>query len=235
MNCLSAFDLLNLAVQNTNDDPLLFSDAIGPFDPKRIRGGPAWAYSDYYSIVAKPSDPVANGPALAPTPATKLMRGPLRMPLLQDRFQLKFHREAEETPISALTVAAGGPKLNPSENGTCNPNDPARVFVLPNGLERPNWTIDRLNRVWAGWSLSNIMDRHVLDKTGITGLYTFNLVFVHDTNAPGNLPPEFPYRSCLRTFLPAQRLLRNSNRNRVDARADKGPRRYIVIDQLQRP
>jgi uncharacterized protein (TIGR03435 family) len=240
VNCMSVFDLVNVAVQNTNDDPLLFSDSIGPFDRQRIRGGPAWAYSDYYSIVARTSDPVANGPANGPTPASKLMRGPMLLSLLEDGFHLRTHREDEEISMYALTVAAGGLKLNPIEDGACGPRDSG---VKPEcmthiGWNGPNWTIEVTGQSLArlAGALSTLVDRHVLDKTGITALYSFNLVFAHDTNAPGNLPPEFPSPFPPSNIPPAPSVFAELEQKLgLTLVPDKGPRRYIVIDQLQRP
>jgi uncharacterized protein (TIGR03435 family) len=37
-----------------------------------------------------------------------------------------------------------------------------------------------------------VIDRPVLDKTGIAGEFTFHLVFAHDEKAPGNLLAGFP-------------------------------------------
>ena len=96
--------------------------------PKRIRGGPAWIHSDYYTIDAKTDDPVANGPNLGPTPANTLMRGAMLRALLEDRFQLKTHRAVEEIPMYALTVASGGLKMQPMEEGGCTRTIPRKVY-----------------------------------------------------------------------------------------------------------
>ena len=61
----------------------------------QLEGGPAWIDSDRYQITAK-----AQGPT-----DQQMMEGPMLQELLEDRFQLKTHRETREARVSALTVA----------------------------------------------------------------------------------------------------------------------------------
>ena len=51
------------------------------------------------------------------------MLGPMLQALLEYRFQLRIHRENKEMPAYALVVAKGGPKLKPTEPGSCTPVD----------------------------------------------------------------------------------------------------------------
>ncbi len=64
---------------------------------------------DKYSIEAT---------AAGVTDRTVLMGAMLRT-LLEDRFKLKIHRDTEEAPMYALTVAKGGFKLKPMKDGDC--------------------------------------------------------------------------------------------------------------------
>lgn len=50
------------------------------------------------------------------------MTGPMLQALLEDRFQLKTHREPEEVPRYELKVAKGGLKLKPMEQGCKQPD-----------------------------------------------------------------------------------------------------------------
>ena len=47
------------------------------------------------------------------------MRGPMLQTILEDRFKLKLGRENRDIPLFALTVAKGGPKLKPHQEGSC--------------------------------------------------------------------------------------------------------------------
>jgi uncharacterized protein (TIGR03435 family) len=46
--------------------------------------------------------------------------------LLEDRFQLKTHRDTEEVAIYSLTIAKVGLKIKPIEEGSCAPFDPIK-------------------------------------------------------------------------------------------------------------
>ena len=82
-----------------------------------IKGSPAWVNSERYTIDAK-----GEGPA-----RQEMMRGPMMQALLHDRFKLRVHRESREIPVYNLTVAKGGPKLQPYRDGSCVPLD---LFIL---------------------------------------------------------------------------------------------------------
>jgi hypothetical protein len=60
-------------------------------------------------------------------PAASLLYGPMLQSLLHDRFQLQIHREVEDVPMYALTVAKIGFKLTPMQDGECRPLAPGRA------------------------------------------------------------------------------------------------------------
>src|SRR5262249_31621927 len=74
----------------------------------QIIGGPAWIESDGYAVDAK----------AAGNPEHEQMMLMLQS-LLEDRFQLKVHRESREMPLYALVPARGGLKLRPPRDGSC--------------------------------------------------------------------------------------------------------------------
>lgn len=247
INCMSVGQLIDHYISNVRD-PLL-NDFGGPFEPRRIRGGPAWVYSDWYTIDAKTSDPVLSGPAADRSLASRrMLNGPMLQALLESRFQLKTHREVEQIPMFSLVVADSGFKLQPMEEGGCIPHEPGTplrssdmfpvgqkpLCISHSGWDGPDWTIDA-----AGQSVGNlarvlggmITDRPVLDKTGITGLFIIHLRFAHDQIAPGTFPPGFrspfppsdvPPGPSLPVVLEQQLGLRLV--------PDTGPHEYIVID-----
>jgi bla regulator protein BlaR1 len=143
-----------------------------------IKGSPAWAGSDRYTIEAE-----ADG-----TPEEAVIRGPMLQALLEDRFKLKIHSESRELPVYELTAANGGPKLKPAQKGSCIPwdqrdtatprpapeqrtaaNMPCGLFIRSQrnaGLDVNGTTIAHLCQ-----NLSAVLDRDVVDKTGIEGLF----------------------------------------------------------------
>jgi uncharacterized protein (TIGR03435 family) len=71
--------------------------------------------------------------------------------------------------------------------------------------------------------MSNMVDRHVLDRTGMAGIYDFDLSFARDIPAP-NAPQDAP---AVFTAVREQLGLRlETGRGAVD---------FIVIDKVGRP
>lgn len=113
--------------------------------PIRFAGGPDWIFSDFFQI-----DATAQG-----NPSQETIRGPMLQALLEDQFKLKAHRETQQVEVYALTVARGGPKLQPLRKGT--------------SVE--DWSM----------LLAGFLGRPVIDRTGIAGLFDFRLELAPDT------------------------------------------------------
>ena len=84
----------------------------------RVLGGQSWVDSDRFDIEAK-----AEGGAIPPGQMGAMIQG-----LLEDRFQLKAHKETRELPVYDLVVAKGGPKIKLSADQT-----PPAPLVPPGG------------------------------------------------------------------------------------------------------
>jgi uncharacterized protein (TIGR03435 family) len=108
-------------------------------------------------------------------------------PMLHDRFQLSLHREMKRMPVYVLTIAKGGPKLTPSKNDekpafgvNGNPAVPTgarMVFGRKASMANPALVL----------GLPNVTGRPVLDRTGLSGEFTFEAKFTPvDNNAFGN-------------------------------------------------
>lgn len=98
---------------------MLLINAYG-LQPYQLIGGPSWMDSDGFDIEAK-GDPSANqGKVLL------MLRS-----LLEDRFQLRFHRESRELPVYALTITKNGPKLPAPKEGGCVTADPNARIPAP--------------------------------------------------------------------------------------------------------
>jgi uncharacterized protein (TIGR03435 family) len=139
------------------------------------------------------------------------MMGPMLQALLENRFQLKIHRETEEAPMYALTVAKSGLKLLPTPEGGCTAFDPARTGFIAPGEKLPCGFIQTLGSGPGGTketldaggvsldkisgALSGILDLYVIDKTGITGTFNVHLEFARDErtrSGPVGAPPVEP-------------------------------------------
>jgi uncharacterized protein (TIGR03435 family) len=153
--------------------------------------------------------------------------------LLNDRFDLKFHREKKEFAIDELTVAKSGAKLKPS---SAPPDEPYNVtttlYPAASGgidhavLPAHNITIQQFASVLQ----RAILDRPVVDNTQLTGRYDFELEWTPDaSNFGGTLPPGPPDSSKPSLFTAIQQQLG------LRLEATRGLIDTLVIDGLARP
>jgi uncharacterized protein (TIGR03435 family) len=74
----------------------------------RVVGGPSWVDSERYDIEGKTTEGT-----IPPAQLSLMIQS-----LLEDRFQLKAHKETRELPMYELVVARGGSKLKMSDDQT---------------------------------------------------------------------------------------------------------------------
>ena len=148
---------------NTNlNDLIAFAYGL---HSKQIVDAPAWFDTDLYDIVGVPDVPGQ--------PNLKQM-GVMVQKLLADRFKLQFHHDKRELSVYAISVAGGGPKMTKS---TAAPNDPQGFgFVALGDLTVRNMSMAD----FATWMQSGVMDRPVVDQTGLTDRYDFKLKWTPD-------------------------------------------------------
>jgi uncharacterized protein (TIGR03435 family) len=184
-----------------------------------VIGGPAWFDIDRFDIVA-----AAPGESRPPLDVQMAM---LRT-LLGERFKLAFHREQRDAPVYELTVARGGPTLKE----TATPSEVQPVLVnrlFPGRVQLParNATMSQ----FASMLQRSVLDRHVLDKTGLSGRYDFDLEWTPDeTQFGGQLPP-VPTTDTSKPdlFAALQQQLG------LRLQASKGLVDVIVVDRVERP
>jgi len=149
---------------------------------QQISGGPAWFESDKYDITGKPEVP--GQPNVA---QLKMMI----QKLLVDRFQLKFHNEKKELSAYAITIGKGGSKLTKSQS---DPNGLPGLFF---GRGNPGMTFNVRNATIAEVASvlqGSILDKPVVDQTGLSEKYDFLLKFTPDPGqgAAFGGPPQPP-------------------------------------------
>jgi len=139
---------------------------------RQVTGGPAWLESDKYDITGKPEVP--GQPNVA---QIKIML----QKLLADRFQLKFHREKKELGVYAITVVKTGAKITKSQ---ADPNSLPALFF---GRGAPGTTFNVRNATIAEVASvlqGSVLDKPVVDQSGLTEKYDFLLKFTPD---PGQM------------------------------------------------
>jgi len=130
----------------------------------QVVGGPAWLETDKYDVVGDP-----NGTG---QPSTDQLKAMVRK-LLADRFKLALHRDKKELSVYTIGVGQGGPKLTASQE---DPNG-LPGFSMGRGLVRVrNTSVADLG----GLMLVVVLDRPIVDQTGLTGRYDFTLKWTPD-------------------------------------------------------
>jgi uncharacterized protein (TIGR03435 family) len=186
-------------------------------NPRQISGGPEWAESERFDILAAtPGDTRPN---------FDQQMAMLRK-LLTERFKLTFHHEQKDLPHYALSVAKGGPKLKESESPADALPELTNV-VFPDHLRLPakSATIPQ----FVAMMQRAVMDRPVVDKTGLTGRYDFVLEWAADETQFGGQVPHPSDSSYASLF----RALQDQLGLRMDP--GKGPVEIMVIDKVERP
>ena len=213
----------------------------------QISGGPAWTGTDRWNIEAKAEDgsiPQLTPPfdATAPNPLMLMVQS-----LLEDRFQLKMHREGKEMPVYELAIARGGPKIKlsedqspmaPPERGAPPPPRPQRGGPLPRGMMgMGRGSIEASGVPMANFiqGLSQQLGRPVVDKTGLKGFYDIKLQWTPELGVgmgkPGDPGPDPPPAD---TSGPS---IFTAIQEQLGLRLDsaKGPVDVLIIDRVQKP
>jgi uncharacterized protein (TIGR03435 family) len=162
--------------------------------PQQLAGGLGWLDADRFDIVAQAEGNLSPTPPGGPPGPAQLMM----QRLLSERFGLVVHTEPRETPVYALTLARSDRRLGPGIKAadrdclalmtTAPGGVPAAAPRLPDGRPACGARGDASGRVMAGGvdmkmlaqNLSGQVDRLVVDRTGLTGSYDFDLEFAPD-------------------------------------------------------
>jgi len=183
--------------------------------------GPAWLEDARYTIAAKGPDPTVGNPTV-----WEMLRS-----LLAERFQLKYHIEAREGNVLALVIAKGGPKLKRPEDGPCAEPIKRNEHCAKLGFSAFNIGIINMPMGVFVSGLARIMeDRHLMDKTGLTGDYDVDVSWIPEgfhEPAPGNpVPPPRLDEGAMMNALQEQAGLK--------LEAQRGPIQYLVIDRVEK-
>jgi uncharacterized protein (TIGR03435 family) len=157
----------------------------------RVINVPNWTKSDAYDIEGRISD--ADIPSWEKL--TRVQKSVALLPLLMDRFHLRFHRENRDLPVYDLVVARSDRKVNEPKLREAKLGD-----TYPNGLKGPDGPIGRPDTSWIepgkitgqGIPIAELIrllsyvepGRTIFDKTGLTGKYDFVLRWTPSDTSP---------------------------------------------------
>lgn len=217
-----------------------FAYQLQPFE---LDGGPRWLMDDRWDILARVNgDPPPAPPGVIDTMMLATQK------LLADRFKLTVHRETREIPVYQLVIANRDGRLGKGvrqSSTDClaaqratdeaakggppapNPNTPDRVVCgLRISVGRIQFGGRPLSVLTNG--LTAITQRRVVDRTGLTGDWEFDITFNPPSIPPGmDVPPPDPSAASLFTVLQEQLGLR--------LEGTRMPMPVMVIDRVERP
>jgi uncharacterized protein (TIGR03435 family) len=166
--------------------------------------GPDWLKTERYDIVGK----------IPPETTFEQMRRMMQA-TLTDRFKLSLHRESKEMPVYALLVARDGLKIKETEPGRGG-------FSFGRGhIEAKAGAISAFAD-----RLSQMLDRPVIDQTGIAGVFSFTLDWSPDL--PMTNPDESSAAAGPSIFTALQQQLG------LKLEARRGPVDVLVIERGER-
>lgn len=204
----------NFTTTNTSlKDLMIFAYGV---HPNQIQNLPSWAENDKYDILAKPDHEGVGNDTQIRSMMTKL---------LAERFGLTLHREKKELSAFTLNLGKTGHKLAENKTGGNLPGFGGRG---PGSIGVNNSTMEQ----FAGFLQARIVDRPVVDKTGLTGKYDFTLTWKPDQMPPAGanappLPADWESRPDLLTAIQEQLGLK--------FQSEKTPVEVLVVDKASKP
>ena len=206
--------------ENVNVE-ILIEAAFGVKD-YQVSGGPGWIHTERYDIEAVPDSSTAQAWERLNTEDRQAKQWQMVQALLAERFALKLHRVSKERSSYALVVSKGGARLR--EAGADLPGPAAGQAQPKHGLrmkgrgeiDAHGASLDRLAEV-----LSPLLDKIVLNQTGLKGKYDFTLKWSPDDGAENSGAPS------IFTALPEQLGLR--------LETQKTELEMVVLDSVGKP
>jgi uncharacterized protein (TIGR03435 family) len=205
-----------MTINTTVSDLIAFSYGL---HARQITGAPAWIETDRYNVTGQPQ---AEG-----QPNERQLKAMVQK-LLEERFRLTVHRDSRELAVYAMTVGTAGAKL--SKNDT-NPNGLPSLFFKGLGV------LPALNASMA--DLANVMqtavlDRPVVDRTGLAGRFDFTLTWTPDDSQFGGMGVRVPAPSNDPNAPPG---LFTAIQEQLGLKLEstKAPVEVLVVDRVEKP
>jgi uncharacterized protein (TIGR03435 family) len=148
--------------------------------PSQIKG-PSWVAGDKFDLVGVPD---GEGQPSGKQWLTMVQK------LLAERFKLAFHREKKDLSVYVLSVSKGGLK-NVTASESTSPF-PSGLEFIPSaeGLSLPARNTAMVQ--FAQMLQQVVLDRPVIDKTGLAGRFDFGFTFTPDESQFDGHPPRLP-------------------------------------------
>lgn len=161
-----------------------YGQDVTPINRSQISGGPGWIKKDVFDIEAKVDDSLVEGDWKKLSFDERWNQAMLMLrSLLADRFKLKISHETKDLPVYALVLAKNGPKF--AEDNT-HPEIGAVSARGPGKLELTSCALAPFFSILS--RQPELQGRVLLDKTGLTGHYTFTFQWMPEVARPNGGP-----------------------------------------------
>jgi uncharacterized protein (TIGR03435 family) len=190
----------------------------------RILSEPEWVKSDRYDVIAK-SAAVASAGARshAQMIGDQTQMDLMLRALLEERLHLKTHRETKNLSIYELVVSKPGLLRRADCAATCRTSDFGQKGI--------DLTIDgeAMNATELAGTISMVLDRPVVDRTGATGTFDVHLQWTPDPGEVGDSDAASVDDSSGSIFTVLQEKLG------LKLQRATGPVEVLVIDHVEKP
>ena len=187
-------------------------------DDRQLAGGPLWIDDEPFDLVATTRPNV---------PGDELIR--MAKAMLADRFQLTLRSEMRELPVYELKTARGDKRLGSGISRAarrCRGGSVERsacgTRVAPGSIAVPGTTIS----AFASKYLAPLLDRLVVDRTGLAGRFDVSLRFASE--------PEGASRTASASTAPAL-FAAVEEQLGLRLRATSGSVPVLIVDRVERP
>jgi uncharacterized protein (TIGR03435 family) len=148
--------------------------------------------------------------------------------LLEERFRIAVHRESRELPVYAMIVASAGPTLS---KNTTNPNGLPSLFFKGLGvLPAINASMSDLANVMQ----TAVLDRPVVDRTGLSGRFDFTLTWTPDESQFRGMGVRVPAPST-DPNLPPGLFTAIEEQLGLKLESTRAPVEVLVVDRVEKP
>lgn len=207
-----------------------------------LSGGPGWVTSDQFTIQATMPEgtPGYTRHQLLNGQAPRI--GMMIQTLLTERFKVTIHRENREMSVYALTVAKGGPKLQASQELNCDPTSGPSLPAQRAPDQKPpcisgfnvnrkghfNVFLDGTTVGGLAQLLSAALERPVVDRTGISGIFDIHFESSREDTMFHRMPVD-PPDNPPSVFDAIQQQLG------LKLESTKAPVEVLIIDHAEKP
>jgi uncharacterized protein (TIGR03435 family) len=199
----------------------------------QLQGLPDWTSRAMYNVQAKSDDATDEKLAILSREQARLEQQHMMQALLADRFNLKTHWETHDGLVYNLVVAKGGPKMQ--AGGSLAPSAEElkgfgdrkmpEIHQRGNGKRGYEFIGHDCHMTSLTGILGMLMANDVIDKTGLTGTYDFDLQY---SQAPDTQREEDLTIWPQVTDAIAEQLGLKLERG-------KGPVKTLVVDHIDQP